>query len=51
MVIPFQQSPENVRAQVITNLRNRELQEIRETCNLAIRQLVNQNLKDLAARK
>lgn len=51
MVIPFQQSPENVRAQVVTNLRNRELQEIRETCNLAIRRLAAQNFKDLATRK
>ena len=51
MVLPFCPEASETRSQVIASLRQRELQEIRDTCNRAIHQLVAQNLKDLATRK
>ena len=47
----FQQSSEQLRAQVINDLREQELQTIRQICDSAARMIVTQNLKDLTTRK
>lgn len=44
----FQIGPECVRAQVVNDLREQELQTIKHTCDSAARRIVVQNYRDLA---
>lgn len=44
----FQKSSECLRAQYINDLREQELQTIRQICNSAARMIVAQNYRDLA---